>query len=272
MTIQAEAEAAAREVAPWIEKLARVGYAAKGVVYILVGLLAVRGATGGTDQAFTTILRQPFGEALLYLIALGLVGYALWRILEGIMDPAGRGNDAKALTVRGFRITRGLFHLFLAWGVFQLARGGGGGGAGSDDGAETWTARLLEQPFGVWLVVGIGLGVVGYGLGQLFRAWKSKIDKKLRIASLDPGKRKWIVRISRYGLAARGVVFGIIGVFLVQAGLSRNAEEAGGTGEALGAIGSGPFGGWTLAIVAVGLASYGVYQLVKARYRRIDVA
>ena len=75
-----------------------------------------------------------------------------------------------------------------------------------------------------------------------------------------------------FGLAARGVVFGIIGVFLVQAGLSRNAEEAGSTGDALGAIGSGPFGQWTLAIVAIGLASYGVYQLVKARYRRIDVA
>jgi hypothetical protein len=271
MTIQAEAEAAAREVAPWIERLARVGYAAKGIVYILIGLLALRGATGGMDGAFLTILRQPFGEVLLYAIALGLVGYALWRVLEGIMDPAGRGTDVKGLTVRGFRISRGVFHLFLAWGVFQIARGSGGG-AGSDDGAEAWTARLLEQPFGVWLVVGIGLGIIGYGLGQLFRAWKSKLDRKLRIASLDPGKRKWLIRVSRYGLAARGIVFGIIGAFLVQAGISRNAEEAGSTGAALGAIGSGPFGQWTLAIVAVGLASYGVYQLLKARYRRIDVA
>ena len=197
MTAQAEAEAAAREIAPWIERMARVGYAAKGIVYILIGLLAIRGATGGMDGAFLTILRQPFGEVLLYVIALGLVGYALWRILEGITDPAGRGTDVKGLSVRGFRISRGLFHLFLAWGVFQLARGSSSGGAGSDDGAETWTARLLEQPFGVWLVIGIGLGIVGYGLGQLFRAWKSKLDKQLRIGSLDPGKRKWIIRISR---------------------------------------------------------------------------
>lgn len=270
-----QAEQAAREVAPWIEALARLGYAAKGVAYILVGILAVRAAQGaggettGLEGAFRTILRQPFGEILLYVVALGLLGYALWRIIEGLTDPAGLGADPKGIARRLFRIGRGVFHAFLAWGAFKLARGTGGGSS-QDQEAESLTAQVMEMPFGVWLVGAGGVILAGYGIAQLVRAWKAKLDKQLALGSIEPGRRRWLVLVSRYGLAARGVVFAILGGFLIAAAIQHDPTEAGSTGEALTAIGGA--GAWVLVLVALGLASYGVYELVKARYRRIDVA
>lgn len=270
MTAANEVERHARAAAPWIERLARLGYAAKAVVYTLIGLLAlgaVRGRSADSDGAMATLVRQPFGEILLHLIALGLLGYAAWRFAEAVVDPLGRGTEAKGLAMRAYAFLRGLFHGYLAWEAFQLARGDGGGAG--DDEARHWTARMMDEPFGPWLIVGAGVAFLLYGLGQLWRAWASKIDRLLDIASLAPGARRWIVRVSRYGLAARGVVFSIIGGFLLLAGIRLDPSQARGVGGALASL-SGQ--GVLLAIVAVGLISYGIYEAIKARYKRIEVA
>lgn len=270
-----EAKEAARDVAPWVERLARIGYAAKAVVYIVIGLLAFgamssRGETPDSEGAMAAILRQPFGKALLVIIAAGLIGYALWRIIEAFVDPRRKGEGIKGLGWRGWMIGRGLFHAALAWQAisFAMRRSGGGGG---DSDAKGWTARLMDAPFGPWLVVFVGLGIAAYGIGQIWMAWKGKLAERLErgaLASMSPGVRRWAVRISRYGLAARGVLFAIIGGFLMQAGWSHDPTRARGIGGAFRVFDSS----WMLAIIALGVISYGIYEAIKARYARIDVA
>jgi hypothetical protein len=268
------AREATAEVAPWIERLARVGFVAKALLYITVGWLAAQAALGdggrttGSRGALSTLLQQPLGRVLLALIALGLFGYAAWRIVEGVADAERKGTDAKGLALRGSYVSRGIIHLLLGVSAARMAMGAGGSG---DDGqrTESFTARALALPAGEWLVGAAGVAVAGYGLYQLVRAFQAKLSRHLDLAGLTQEAGRWAIHVSRFGIAARGVVFVIGGVFLVRAAMRHDATEAAGAGESLAAIGSGPFGTILLAIVAVGVIAYGIYQLINARYRRI---
>jgi hypothetical protein len=265
-------ERATREVAPWIERLARLGYASKAIVYGIIGMLALGAAFGlsrATDQqgAFLAILRQPFGTVLLIIIALGLLGYAVWRIVQAVADPEGKGRGVKGAGYRAWLVSRGLFHGYLAIEALRFAMRQAG--VGND--AEHWLARIMDKPFGKWLVVVGGLAVGGYGIGQIVAAFGAKLDKRLRLGGASSARRRWLLAISRYGLAARGVVFAIIGYFVVQAGLRQEASHARDIGEALRALAQGREGLWLLAIIALGLISYGGYELIKARYRHIAI-
>ena len=262
-------------MAPWIERLARVGFAAKAVLYTVVGVLALRAAMGaggrttGSKGALATLLDQRFGAVILVVVAAGLFGYAAWRIAEAILDPEHRGHDAKGLAVRSSFAARGIFHAALGVQAIRLAMGSGGGG---DQATEEWTARVLDAPFGGWLVVGAGLSVAGYGLYQLYRAWAAKLSKQLDLSRLSREAGSWLIKVCRVGIGARGVVFAVVGAYLVRAGVAHNANQAATTGEALSVIGRQPFGEWLLAGVAVGLIAYGAYEVVQARYRVIRPA
>ena len=267
--VRRQAQQATDEAGPWIEKLARLGYAAKGAVYIIVGLLAFQAAFGSsqaTDSsgALRTLVSQPFGRVLLGIVALGLIGYVVWRFVEAALNPE---NDKTSRRV-GYAIS-GVIHVALALEAVRLAMGQSGGG-GNGDQASHWTAEVMSHPFGRWLVALAGLAVAGYGIQQLYKAYTVELDKQLALGSLSAEMRQWVVRVGRAGLAARGVVFGIIGVFLLLAALRTNPGEARGLGGALRTLEQQPFGPWLLALVAVGLISYGIYELVRARYRRIQ--
>jgi hypothetical protein len=261
--------------APWIERLARVGFAAKAVLYTIVGLLALQAAIGsgggttGSRGALTTLVRQPFGAIALVVIAAGLFGYAAWRVTEAALDPERRGNGPKGILLRASFAARGLFHAALGVQAIRLAVGSGSGRGQS---AETWTGRVLDAPLGVWIVMATGACVVGYGLYQLYRAWTAKLTRQLDLSRLSADTRSLVVKVCRAGIAARGIVFAVIGTFLARAGLARSAEQAADTGEALAVIGRQPFGAWLLAGVAIGLIAYGVYEIVQARYRVIRPA
>lgn len=270
-----QAEQAARQAAsnPWVERLARLGFAAKGIVYITIGALATRaalgsgGATTDTRGAIETIGQQPFGRVLLGVLSIGLLGHALWRFVEAAVDPERRGTDAKGLAKRLGYAGIGVLYVGLALTAVQLMRGSGGanGNATAD-----WTARLMGQPFGRWLVALIGLGVIGIGLYQFYQSYTAKFKEKLKLGEMSSTEQEWTIRSGRFGLAARGVVFGIIGGFLVQAALQSSAENVQGLGGALQALAAQrPLGPWLLGIVAVGLIAYGIYTLISARYRRI---
>lgn len=267
------------EVAPWIERLARVGFVAKAVLYITVGWLAVQvavgagGRTTGSRGALRELVEKPFGRTLLAIVAAGLFGYAIWRIVEGVADADRKGSDAKGLALRASFVARGIIHGALGVQALRIVLGAGSAG-GDDDSqrAESWTARLMEAPAGVWIIGAIGLGIVAYGLYQLYRAFTAKLSRQLDLASLTEEAGRWAIHVSRFGIGARGVVFGIAGIFLVRAALQHDPTEAAGTGESLSAIGSSPYGTLLLAVVAFGLIAYGVYELVNARYRRIAVA
>jgi hypothetical protein len=265
----------ARQLAPWIERLARVGYAAKGVVYILIGALAARAAagTGGrtTDSrgALVTIGQGELGTVLLAVIAAGLLGYAAWRFIAAATDAEGQGHDGKGVAKRLAGAGRGALYVGLAVQAVRLIQGTGSGSSGS--GAEDWTARLMGAPFGRWLVAGVGCGIIAYALYQLYRAYAAKVRKHLDLGRLSAATQSAIVAIGRFGIGARGVVFLVVGWFLIRAARQTDASEASGIGEALDTLERQPHGAWLLGIVAVGLVAYGIYQLVNARYRRIAV-
>lgn len=252
-----------------IEHLARLGYASIGIVYMIVGGFAVatgvgrRGSTGGHDAAFLLIRDQPFGRVLLAAIAAGMIGYALWRFVSAVTDNEHRGSDAKGFGVRIASFLRGLAYAAIAIEVIRMIMGSNGGASGEQE-ADHWTARLMQQPFGRWLVAAAGLGVLAYGAYQLYAAWDAKLSKRIRLGQIDSSVRGKVIAISRFGIGARGVVFSIIGGSLVIAALRHNPGAAHGT---TGALHELPLP--LLVLAGFGLAAYGVYALVNAKYRRI---
>ncbi|UEM19103.1 DUF1206 domain-containing protein [Skermanella mucosa] len=255
------------------ESLARLGYGARGVVYVLVGWFAMMAALGAgqltdTKGVLREILLQPFGKALLAVVALGLVGHAVWRIAQAWLDLDGHGADAKGIVVRGGLLASGAIHVSLAFFAISLVLGLQGPGSGdSGDGARDWTAWLLSQPFGRWLVGAVGVAVLGAAAGHFVKAWKATFRRFLKA---DPRTMEMICPIGRVGLGAKGVVFLIIGVFFLTAAWQVDSSESGGLGKALEMLQEQPYGAWVLGVVAVGLFAFGIYSMIVGFYRRID--
>lgn len=266
---------AVHEVAPWIERLARLGFLAKAVLYVTIGALAALAALGEGGQAgpdsrgaMVALLRQPYGRALLGVIALGLFGYALWRIVEGITDPEGRGHGARGLALRARSLATAVLHGGLGYSALLLALGTGSGRGGGPQ-ARHWTAQALATPGGITALYLVAAAFITYGAYQLVQAARSKLARQLALGRLSARARAWVVGTSRVGIAARGVVFGMVGVLLARATARRDPSEAGGIGDSLRELVT--LGRWPFAAVAVGLIAYGVYQAINARYRRIAV-
>lgn len=259
---------------PWVQPLARLGYAAKGVVYFVVGLLAAQAAftTGGrttdTNGALVTIVNQPFGQFLLVLVTIGLIGYALWRVVQTIFDPehAGEAPKAKHIVQRMGYAFSAIAYMGLAWTAVKLLTGNGSRGG---DSTQDRTAQFLSQPFGQWLVGLAGLVVIGVGISYLYQAYKAKFQRHFNRHEMSEMERKWTKWLGQFGIAARGIIFSMIGLFLVLAALHTNASEARGLGGTLETLAQQPFGPWLLGIVALGLIAYSVYSIIEARYRRI---
>jgi hypothetical protein len=274
---KAGARSAAVQQRPWIEGLGRLGYAAKGVVYGLVGFLAALAASdhGGdttdTTGALAWIVEAPFGQVLLAIIAIGLLGYALLRLLAAFFDSESHGSDSKGMAVRAGYVFTSAAYGGLAFTAARLAMGSGASG-GSDQRAQDWSARLLAQPWGAPVIGLAGVAVVGFGLFQLYRAATADFCESLDVNALSASQQRWVERAGRVGHAARGIVFGMIGAFLLYAAWQDRAEEARGLGGALATLAAQPAGPWLLGIVAAGLIAYGVYCLVEARCRRLRVA
>jgi hypothetical protein len=256
-----------------VEILARVGYATKGVVYAIIGVLAMKVALGtgggrltGGEGAVRTIGEQPFGQWLLLFAGVGLAAYAIWRFVQAIVDPERHEPGAKSAAKRvGYGVS-GVAHASLAVLALQLALGAGGGGG---DSRATWLGRLLELPAGRWIVVAIGAAVAGFAIQQLVKAVRASFMDGMKTAEMSATARTWARRLGRIGLASRSVVFAIMAWFLVLAGLRASPGQAKGVGEALATLGTRPWGILLLAVIALGLLAYGVYMVVAARYRRI---
>jgi hypothetical protein len=263
-------------VAPWIERLARAGFVSKALLYGTIGTLAASAAVGvgarrgttDTRGAMATVLAAPLGRVLLAAIGVTLLGYAVWRAVEGVADPDRRGSDAKGLAVRASFLARAVVHAGLALSAFQLAAGSASSADGGRGGSpQKATKAAFELPGGEWLVWLVALGLAGYGLYQLYRAAASKLGKQLDVSELSAETGRWLVGVSRLGIAARGLVFIAIGWLFVRAATQHDPSEAGGIAEGLRTIGR--LGRWPFAAIAVGLIAYGAYQVVNARYRRI---
>jgi hypothetical protein len=254
-----------------IERVARLGYGARGVVYLVVGGLALLaalghgGRAGDSKDALRAVLAGPFGAAVVGVIAFGLLGFALWRLVEPITDADRRGTSAKGLAVRGAHLISAVLYLGLAASAASLSLGlGMSGGDGVHDG----TAWLLGKPFGRWLVALVGLAVIGGGFGFLGKAWRGDVTDRL---ALDAQARaRWAGPIGRFGYAARGLAFLIIGGFLVAAAWHQRSSEAKGLAEAFALLRAQPYGWILLGLAAAGHAAFGAFGLIQARYRLIE--
>jgi hypothetical protein len=255
-----------------LEPLARLGYASKAVIYAIVGVLAILTAVerGGqvtdTSGALRVVLTQPFGRLLLLVLAVGLCGYAVWRLADAALDPDRHGTGPSGLVDRIGNVVRGGVYGTLGVEAFRLFRGLGGS---NGDEARIWTARILDYPLGAVAVGLAGAIVAVYGVSQVAKGVRGKGDAKVDLSPIAPAARTAVRRISRFGVAVRGALIATLGGFLVKAAITSNPTEAAGARESLLWLGSLAEGRWLLAIIAAGVLAYAVDQAVHARCRRI---
>jgi hypothetical protein len=195
----------------------------------------------------------------------GLIGYALWRFVQAGIDPENKGSDAKGIMKRIGYAVSGLIHCGLAFTAFQIALGS----AGSGSSEQNWTAKLLSQPLGQWLVGIVGLVVIGAGLYSCYQAYSAKFREKLNTAQMSHSEDTWVTRAGRLGLAARGLVLAIVGWFFIRAAQQADPGQSGGLERVLDMLANQLYGRWLLGAIAAGLIAYGIYALAEARYRRI---
>jgi hypothetical protein len=257
-----------------IDWLARIGFIVKGVLYMVIGVLALQvaasagGRITGTRGALTTVLRQPFGRTLLLGAAIGLLGYAAWRVIQAVLDTDRRGRDWSGLAVRASFIVRGVVHGALGWQAFRLNRGL----SASSDGGREVTAEAFQWPLGDWLVVLAGLGLLGLAAQQIYAAVTGHFERNLKVTELRREAGNWAVALSRFGIAARAVVFALLGCSIVLAGWSRDPSEAGTMASSLATLAEQPgaVGRWMFGLTAAGFVAYGFYEVVHVRYLRIQ--
>ena len=255
-----------------IEPLARLGYASKALIYAIVGTLAIAAAVnrGGqvtdTSGALKVVLAQPFGRVLLMVLAVGLCGYAAWRLLDAVSDPDRHGTNVRGLVTRIGNAVRGGIYGALGIEAFRLIRGLKG-----SDGreAELWASRVLEFPLGYVVLALVGAIVAVYGISEVVSGFRGEKDRLIDMSTIAPGYRTLLHRTMKFGVGARGLIICTLGVFLVRAAVRERPDDAAGTREAMVELTGLVDGRWLLLLIAAGLLAYAVDQAVHARFRRI---
>jgi hypothetical protein len=252
--------------------LARAGLAARGAMYILIGVIAVQIAIGsGHHQADRSgavrlVASSPFGSVILWLLVIGFAGMTLWRLSEAAFGAAG--PDGSKPAKRAANLARGVFYGIVTFGILKYALGIGAPSS-SDRTSRDLTATALHHPGGQIVVILAGLAFVAGGSYVAYRAVKAKFARRLRMAGTSSATRVFVRRLGQVGGVARGAVFGTVGVFLVIAALSDQPHKAKGIDSALRALAHTPFGPLLLIIVAAGLIIFGVYSFCEARWREV---
>jgi hypothetical protein len=258
---------------PLLELLERLGYAVRGALYAVMGLLALGiavGAGGGetTDLSGSLVFLtgNPFGKLVLIVAAVGLAAYSLWGFTRAIYDPLHRGRDASGFAARlGFVTSAVSYAAIVILAVELLA----GSGAPSGDSTQKTIASVLSHPAGGWLTILIGLIAIGIGLGQFLEAYRATFKEDLKGAEMSASERRIVVGLGRFGMFARGVVFVVIGWFVVQAGIHHDASQAQGFGGAFVFLLNQPFGRLLLGVIALGFVALGLHSFACARWIKL---
>lgn len=264
-------ERAARS--PWARGLARWGLASRGLLYGLIGVLAIRVAAVGSghtpdrDTALRTVAEQPLGQFVLALIAIGFLGYAVWRFAQALLGGGIEDDEDEGLLKRLSYAGRGLIFAGIFVSTILLLVGlGGGGDQNKEDEA---TSFLLDLPAGPLIVGAVGLGFLVAAGWNFFRGFSCKFREKLKLQKMSNAEDKAFTVVGTVGIVARGVVFGLIGVFLLKAAYEYDPKEAVGLDGALSKVAQAPYGPFLLGVVAAGLFAFGLYSLAEARYREV---
>ncbi len=253
------------------EWLARSGFVARGLIYGIIGILAIKlalgdgGKTTNQQGALKTVAQQPFGHVLLTLVAIGLGGYALWRLVRALLGHGPEDSDSGFERIAA--LGSGIFYAGLCAIAVEILLGSGS--SSSSGNTSKTTAGVLGWPAGTWLVGIAGAALIGIGLFQGYRGVSTDFLKDSKTEQMSPGVRHWIKWIGTFGHLARMTVFGLVGVFLIKAAIDYNPSKAVGLDGALAKIAQASYGPFLLGVVAAGLTAFGVYSLSDARYRRI---
>jgi hypothetical protein len=271
-TATSAAEAQARQAAnsPWIDRLARLGFVAKGLVYALIGILAFQVAMGDqkrTDQkgALQAIAEKPGGSFVLWLMVLGFLAYAVWRFSEAAFGRRDETDEKKRTLKRVGSAANGLIYLFFAVLAFRTVTSSSSSGSSGTD----ITAKVLEWPGGQALVVLGGLVIIAIAIGLTIRGLKTDFEKHLDTGKMSRTTFTVVRRLGQVGYVARGAVFFLIGALVVKAAMDHQPGKAQGFDVALRSLAGAPFGQVLLVLAALGLVCFGAYCLAEARYRRL---
>jgi hypothetical protein len=267
-----EAQARGDDVArsPQFEWLARAGLVARGVIYAIIGVLAIKLAVGDggetTNQkgALETIAKQPFGEALLILMAAGLAGYATWRLVRAAIGHGPEASDDTKERLAG--LASGIAYGLLCITAVSILIGSGSGGSGGPDKA---TGGVLDWPGGQILVGIAGLVLIGVGLEQGYKGIKKKFLEQSKTEQMSERVERAFTALGVFGHLARMVVFALIGYFLFRAAIDYNPDKAVGLDGALNKLAHASYGPVLLGIVAAGLIGFAAYSVADARYRKV---
>jgi hypothetical protein len=256
-------------VKPWVLRLVRLGYLAKGVIYTLLGMLAIRvgfGMSGGRlaepSGVFVDIVRQPFGLVLLTTVGIGIVAYAAYYIVEAIADLRRKGSSWRGRLDRALTIFKAVTYGAIGIQALMFALLGDRPNGNPEDQART----MLQIPFGSLLLALIGIGVAIYGVTQVKMAWDGQVDEDIDAAWVRREAR-WVLPLGQVGTGARGIVLVLMGIGMALAGARQQPSDADGYRETLKTMAS--INPWLLAAMGAGLLCFGLYQLCHARYAKL---
>jgi hypothetical protein len=259
------------EYSPLVEALVRVGYGVRGLIYFLIGLLALKVALGkggqlaSQQEAIASIGKSTLGMLLLWVVLLGLISYALWGVIRAVLDPLHKGHDLKGLMERaGFLVSAFGYAILIVPTLNYIT-----GKAQSGSGSQNAIAKIISMPIGRWVIGIVGLAVIAGGCYQIYLGIKSHFDRQFQIYDMTKEQAKVAINVARYGTAARGVVFAVMGGLLVLAAYNANPNQQVGMDSALEAVLELPYGSWLLAVIAVGLIAFGIYSFMSALWFRI---
>lgn len=254
------------------EGAARAGFTARGVIYLLVGVLALQIAFGdGKRQAdrggaLAALSDKPFGAVVLWALGIGLVGMALWRLSEAVFGAVG--PDGHKAGKRLSSAARCVFYAFVAYSVLSFAAGSGGSGS-SDKQSQDVTARVLGVTGGQWLVGVAGVGIAVAGVWIAVKAVRRSFHDKLKLAEMSRRTRKFVDVTGVGGGVSRGLVFAAAGAFAVRAAVDYEPKKVKGLDDTLRSFAETPLGPWLLVCVAAGFVLFGLFSFAMARWRRV---
>jgi hypothetical protein len=273
-TLQAGNNTVKRAAAnPLLAFLERLGYAVRGALYAVMGLLALLivfsfggGKTTDLTGSLVVLVSNPWGKFVLVVAVVGLTAYSLWGFTRAIYDPLHRGSDAAGYMARLGFVSSALSYAAIVVFALQLLMGSG---ATTNDGTQKTIAAVLTHPAGGALTVVIGLIVIGVGLGQLLESYRATFARDLKATEMSAKAREIAVNLGRFGMFARGIVFLVIGWFILQAGIHHDPAQVQGFGGAFLWLLGQPFGRVLLGVVALGLVALGLHSFACARWIRL---
>jgi len=262
---------------PIVEIMARLGYASCGLIYFVMGLLTILfafgngGKTADQQGAIAMIGRQPEGRFLLWLVLIGLVCYSLWGLIRAALNPLHNGHDTKGAAERVGYLFSAIAYALLLLPTYALIAGGAQPAHNGAQGAETqhYVAKLLTLPWGQWVVGIVGMLVILVGIYQIYQGIKPDFERQLHLVKLTPSQVKWVKRLGRFGIIARGIIFVLVGIFLIVAAYTANSSQAKGLDGALMSLMHQPYGHWLMGSIALGLIAMGIYSLFVSLFFRL---